>query len=309
MTAIALRRLALAFAATSLLAAIACSSSDDSSGLSVPDQDGDSGSSTTGVDAASSPGADSAAPITDAGHASDAAPDAGGGCAGKTYKICEDFESSTVGKTPTGWTVLNGYGSTPPTTVVASDAFHSGLHSIKTSSNVSGASRVQKSLSGIGATAGTHWGRIFYRVQSPAPQLSSQGPHATFVALEGNLRAGELRVVDTQQATSGKIQLLVNTPDDNCCKGTDFTYTVWDGAWHCAEWYVNSTNQSYRFFLDGTEVTALAFDYGAGSTTADMPAAFTTVAVGAIFYTPTLPSNLVTWFDDLAIDDTQIGCK
>jgi hypothetical protein len=307
MSSIALRRLALAFAGASIFAANACSNGDDSSGLSVPSGNGDGGSSTSSVDA-SSPASDAAVPITDAGHVVDAGVDAGG-CSGKTYKICDDFESSAVGKTPNGWTVLNGYGSTPPTTVVASDEAHSGSHSIKTSSSVSGASRVQKSLSSIGATAGTHWGRIFYRVQSPAPQLSSQGPHATFVALEGNLRAGELRVVDTQQATSGKIQLLVNTPDDNCCKGTDFTYTVWDGNWHCAEWYVSSTNQSYRFFLDGTEVTALAFDYGAGSTTADMPAAFTTVGVGAIFYTPTLPSNLVTWFDDLAIDDNQIGCN
>lgn len=290
-----------------MFAAIACSSGDDS-GLSVPDGNGDGGSSTSTIDA-SSPSADGATPIADAGHVVDAAPDAGGGCAGKTYKICEDFESSAVGNTPTGWTVLNGYGATPPTTVVASDSAHSGSHSIKTSSAVDGASRVQKSLSAIGTTAGTHWGRIFYRVQSPAPQLSSQGPHATFVALEGNLRAGELRVVDTQQNTSGKIQLLANTPDDQCCTGTDFTYTVWDGAWHCAEWYVNSTEQSYRFFLDGKEVTDLAFDYGPGTTKANMPAAFTTVGVGAIFYTPTLPSPLVTWFDDLAIDDNQIGCK
>jgi hypothetical protein len=302
------RRYAFGLIATSILVGVACSNGDDS-GVSATTDGG------SGGDAQIGSGSDGSISISDSGsssdaHASDAAPDAGGGCAGKTYKICEDFESSTVGKTPNGWTVLAGYGATPPTTVVASDVFHSGSHSLKTSSAVSGASRVQKSFADLtGTTAGTHWGRVFYKVQSPPPQLSSQGPHATFVALEGNLRAGELRVVDTQQATSGKIQLLVNTPDDNCCKGTDFTYTVWDGNWHCAEWYVDQATQSYRFFLDKTEVTALAFDYGAGSTTADMPTAFTSVAVGAIFYTPTLPSPLVTWFDDLAIDDKQIGCE
>lgn len=51
------------------------------------------------------------------------------------------------------------------------------------------------------------------------------------------------------------------------------------------------------------------FDYGAGSTKANMPAAFTAVGLGTTFYTPTLASPLVTWFDDLAIDDTQIGCQ
>lgn len=40
-----------------------------------------------------------------------------------------------------------------------------------------------------------------------------------------------------------------------------------------------------------------------------MPAAFTAVGLGAIFYTATVPSPLVTWCDDLAIDDFQVGCK
>jgi hypothetical protein len=174
---------------------------------------------------------------------------------------------------------------------------------------VAGADRLNKAFTGLGTTAGTHWGRIFFKVQSPAPQLTSQGPHATFVALQGNLRAGELRVVDTQRATNGMEQLLANTPDDQCCTGTDFKYHLWDGNWHCAEWWVDQATQSYRFFLDSAEITALKFSYGAGSQKANMPTAFSGVGLGTIFYTATLPSALVTWFDDLAIDDTQIGCK
>ena len=291
--------------ATWMLAA-ACGTADSASDSS------DASTSPVGDDGGSHPAdLDAAKPVTDGAATSDAKTDAPSapGCAGKSYKLCEDFESSAVSTTPSGWTVLKGYGSAPPTTVVASDDFHSGAHSLKTSSSVAGASRVQKALSGIGTTAGTHWGRIFFKVKSPAPQLTMQGPHTTFVALEGNLRAGELRVVDTQQATSGKIQLLANTPDDQCCTGTGFTYAIYDGAWHCSEWYVDQVTQSYRYFLDDVEIKALAFDYGAGSMKANMPAAFTTVGVGAIFYTPTLPSALVTWFDDLAIDDAQIGCR
>lgn len=303
-----MRRLTPWFAAALLVAAIACSGSDAADPLAPPDTGGDSGGPSPGQDGSSPAPVDDAATPTDAAR-NDGAPAPGVGCAGKSYKLCEDFESSAVGQTPTGWTVLNGYGANPPKTVVASDAFHSGAHALKTSSSVSGASRVQRSLAGLGVTAGTHWGRVFFKVQSPAPQLTSQGPHATFVALQGNLRANELRVVDTQQATSGKIQLLANTPDDQCCTGTDFKYTLYDGTWHCAEWHVDPSTQSYRFFLDSGEITALKFDYGAGSTKANMPAAFTAVGLGTIFYTPTLPSPLVTWFDDLAIDDTQIGCK
>lgn len=290
------------FVLSTLLAGVACSGGD-TPGEPVRDA-GDSGSGPDGQAVDASPGVDSAIP--DAGKQDAPSPI---GCAGKTYKLCEDFESSAVGATPSGWTVLPGYGNNPPKSVVASNESHSGAHSLETSSTVAGASRVQKTLAGLGATAGAHWGRVFFKVQSPAPQLNSQGPHATFVALQGNLRAGELRVVDTQQATSGKIQLLANTPDDQCCTGTDFTYTLYDGTWHCAEWHVDHTTQSYRFFLDSAEITALKFDYGAGSTKANMPTAFSAVGLGAIFYTPTLPGPLVTWFDDLAIDDAQIGCK
>ena len=256
---------------------------------------------------------DAAAPASDASTSTDATTTDAAvttlGCGGKSYKLCDDFDTSAAGTTPTGWTVLKGYGSTPPATVVSTAEYHSPPNALETSSSVSGASRVQKALSALGTTAGTHWGRIFFKVQSPAPHLTSQGPHATFVALEGNLRAGELRVVDTQQATTGKIQLLANTPDDQCCTGTDFSYTIYDGAWHCSEWYVDHTTQSYRYFLDSTEVTKLAFSYAPDAGKAGMPGAFTTIAVGAIFYTPTLPSPLVTWFDDLAIDDKQIGCR
>jgi hypothetical protein len=300
-----MRRLLLLFLLSALVAGLACgdSSSDPLQGRRRTDID-----SGIAPDASTTEGA---APAPDAASQDVAAPDgaAGIGCAGKSYKLCEDFESSAIGGTPTGWTVLDGYGSNPPQSVVANSKAHSGVHSLETSSSVAGASRVQKSFANLGATAGQHWGRVFFNVQSPAPQLPSQGPHATFVALQGNLRAGELRVVDTQQTTTGKIQLLANTPDDQCCTGTDFTYTIYDGAWHCAEWHVDSSSQSYRFFLDNTEITALKFDYGAGSTTANMPTAFSAVGLGTIFYTPTLPSPLVTWFDDLAIDDNQIGCN
>lgn len=121
------------------------------------------------VDAAADAGAIS---VTDAGMLDALAPDAsapdasaGTGCTGKTYKLCEDFESSPVGATPVGWTELNGYGSNPPRSLVASDAAHGGAHLLETRSSVAGASRVQKPLSGIGAAAGTHWGRVFFKVQ------------------------------------------------------------------------------------------------------------------------------------------------
>ena len=164
-----------------------------------------------------------------------------------------------------------------------------------------GQGRAQRSLSTLGATATKHWGRIFYKVQSPAPKPANGVIHVTFTALEGP--SGENRIVDTVENGQGAHQWLYNLPDDSCCAGSAYDWTF-DSAWHCAEWYVDVAAQSYRFFSDSKEVTQLAFTGKANS----KMSAYTTIAVGTTFY-QTPPSPFVAWFDDLAIDDNQIGCQ
>ncbi|HZL20814.1 MAG TPA: hypothetical protein VFG23_23980 [Polyangia bacterium] len=224
------------------------------------------------------------------------------GCAGKTYKLCEDFETGTVGGLPTGWTALDGYGGDAAKGVgLANDQFRSGGMSLKSDSMTPGEERIQRSLASLGATATKHWGRIFYKVQSPAPLPASGAViHVTLTALEGTT---ENRVVDTVEASNGTHQFLFNVPDDSCCNGSAYSWSF-DANWHCAEWYVDVSSNSYRFFTDNTEVTSLAFT---GNTTAKM-SNYTSVAVGAEFY-QTPPSPFVIWFDDLAIDDNQIHCQ
>jgi hypothetical protein len=224
------------------------------------------------------------------------------GCAGKTYKLCEDFETGTVGGIPTGWTALNGYGSDSAKGVgLATGEHHSGSMALQSTSMVPGEERVQKSLAALGATATKHWGRIFYKVQSPAPLPASGAViHVTLGALEGTT---ENRVVDTVEASSGKHQWLFNIPDDSCCSGTPYNWSF-DTDWHCAEWYVDVATESYRFFTDNTEVMSLAFTENASA----KMSSYKSFALGAIFY-QTPPSPFVIWFDDLAIDDAQIHCQ
>lgn len=226
--------------------------------------------------------------------------DAGLSCAGRTWKFCEDFESGAPGALPSGWMTLMGWGQ--GTIAVSMDSAHDGTKSLKSSSPNTGEPRAQHSLSSLGATAGTHWGRVFYRVATPAPNASntSQWFHITFVGLRAN---DESRVVDTVQSPSGTIQYLYNLPDDSCCNGSSYDWR-YDGNWHCAEWYVNNGTDAYRFFLDGTELTSLAFT---GKTEARL-ADFTSIALGAIYYVPS-NGTLTTYLDDLAIDDARIGCQ
>jgi hypothetical protein len=224
---------------------------------------------------------------------------AAGGCAGKTYKLCEDFESGTVGAIPTGWTLLKGFGG-GGTIGLANDEAHSGTMSLKSDASTTGQNRVQKSLMALGPTATNHWGRIFYRVGTPEPKPNNGVIHVTLTALEGST---ENRVVDTVVNTSGNHQWLFNIPDDSCCTSSDYSWTFED-SWHCAEWNVDVATESFQFYADGVKVPALSFTGRAGAHMSN----YTSVGLGTIFY-QVPPNPVVVWFDDLAIDDTQIGCQ
>ncbi len=269
---------------------------------------GSSSGGTTGAGAgsggsgSSSPsGSEDAATNDAAGEGMEAGGEGGlsAGCARKTYKLCEDFESGTVGSIPTGWQLLQGY-STRGGVGLANDQFHSGRMSLKSDSINPGQDRVQRSLAALGSTAAKHWGRVFYKVGTPAPKPNSGVIHITFGALEGTT---ENRVVDTVVNPNGAHQWLFNIPTDKCCTQSPYNWTF-DTSWHCAEWMVDVGLKSFRFFSDGKEVTELAFTGNAGS----MMSNYTNIALGTIFF-QTPPTPVVVWFDDLAIDDNQIGCQ
>jgi len=172
--------------------------------------------------------------------------------------------------------------------------------SLKSDSIETGMDRVQKSLATLGATATKHWGRIFYKVGSPPPKPNSGVIHITFLALEGTT---ENRVVDTVVATNGTHQWLFNIPDDSCCAGSSYDWSF-DAAWHCAEWNIDVGAESFSFYSDGKEVPELTFTGKAGAKMSD----YMSVGLGTIFYQMP-PSPVIVWFDDLAIDDNQIGCQ
>jgi hypothetical protein len=159
-------------------------------------------------------------------------------------------------------------------------------------------------LSSLGATAGTHWGRIFYKVKTPFPLPSGGVIHNTLVGLRGS---DESRVVDTVVNSNGDHQFLYNLPDDSCCSGSAYDYRSYDGGWHCAEWYIDATTQSFRFFFEGAEVTSIGFQNRPnGEARIEQ---FSSIAVGWINYQTPDPPYYEAWFDDLAIDDNRIGCN
>lgn len=238
--------------------------------------------------------------------------DAGGGsagagtsspCAGKSYELCEDFEGGNDTTLPSGWTSFKGYGTaSPQDQTITSAQFHSGAKALQSNSAQKGISRIQKDLTTLGSTASKHWGRIFYKVKAPAAKNPSNVLHVTFVGLMGMT---ENRVVDiVEQQNSNVHQWLFNNPNDQGGKASSYDWTF-DADWHCAEWFVDVGAKSYRFFSDDKEVPQLAFS-GVDNQMSD----YKSIIVGATHYqSDTLTEPFVVWFDDLAIDDAQVGCK
>lgn len=228
-------------------------------------------------------------------------------CAAGNYAICEDFESTAVGAIPAGWTKHGG------TAVVAADQAARGTHALKISPQESGERRIYTSAAKLGPA---HWGRAFYRVQTPAPVSCDTNTvlHTTFVALEGkgpDIGNAEYRVLDTVENHQGMHQYLYNVQPQGAEFGTGGQYKwQFDGKWHCTEWHVDSTNQSYHFYVDGVEDTGVAINNGAGKLAgSEIPTSFTDLRIGMYNYQKACAPYMTAWIDEVALDTNRIGCE
>ncbi|MGE0788200.1 MAG: hypothetical protein AB7S26_21185 [Sandaracinaceae bacterium] len=218
------------------------------------------------------------------------------GCAGRDYLFCEDFEAANVGEVPPGWTMENGW--MPGSPMVTDTEHHSGSRAFASALAQTGQPRIRHSLDALGAARGTHWGRVYYKVLTPF--FVGGYVHSTLVGLQGST---ECRVVDTVLGPDGSHQFLFNIPDDSCCVGSSYDYHSYDDTWHCAEWFIDASTESYRFYFDGDEVTDLAVD---GRSDAFIEQ-FTAISLGWRNYQSADPPYR-SFLDDLAIDDERIGC-
>ena len=91
----------------------------------------------------------------------------------------EDFEATPVGQIPKGFTKTGAV-------AVVDDVAHSGKKSLRMEAAINGARRITAKGGAIAALGGQHWGRLYFKVQlpAPAPQGSGNFPviHSTLVA-------------------------------------------------------------------------------------------------------------------------------
>ena len=230
------------------------------------------------------------------------APTAGAGSAScsPNYLLCEDFEAASVGTAPAGWTA-HGAAS------VTADQANRGKHSLKVNPSNNGERRIYHDATMLGAQ---HWGRVYYRVQLPVPDPFV---HSTLVAFTGKgptVGDAEFRFVDTvknAKNNGGKHQFIYNVQPQGAEFGTGTAYDwSFEDTWHCVEWHVDSTTQSFQFYFEGKQ--ALSFNKGAGNFAgSELPEKFAQVRVGWNNY-QSAPPGFTAWLDDLALSGERVGC-
>lgn len=265
-----------------------------------PDVDPDAGAG--GTNPGSLDPVDAAVPTSgDAG----APPTASGGCSGREFIVCEDFEDTEVGDIPDGWERRG-----EEVAVTAAEA-RSGNRSLELGPIPSWERRIARDASALG---GAHWGRIHYKVALPVPDAFV---HSTLVALTGDgptRGPSEFRFIDTvKQAidtpdVGSRHNFLFNVQPENSGEfGRETSYDYeFDGQWHCVEYHVDAATQSYAFYYEGEE--RLAFEDGAGNfDDSDLPESYAELRVGWNNYQEA-PPGFTAFMDDIAFDDERIGC-
>ncbi len=232
-------------------------------------------------------------------------------CAAGAFLLCEGFEGVDAGdNTPPSW------GRRGNATVVDNQAAR-GAHAIKLTPDATLGYAYYNRPAGVRTLfPSAHWGRLFYRVQTPAPDAAV---HASFAVYNANDPFPAMyHVVDTMKmaAPASTHQFLYHVTADP--SGSEYTRRegpydrTFDGNWHCAEWFVDGDNQAYQFYFDGTEVTELRIrngpgNFGSGSDHSWIPKSYINFFVGFFTY-ENASSGFTAWIDEVAIDANRIGC-
>lgn len=222
----------------------------------------------------------------------------------------EDFESTAAGQIPKGFSKTGAV-------AVVDDVAHSGKKSLRMEAAANGARRITAKGEAIAALGGTHWGRLYFKVQLPAPVPQGSGNfpviHSTLVAGSAQSPLSkdpiEVRVVDTVLGPKGTHQYLYNVQPrkrPEFGKGSKYNYHYSD-EWTLAEWYVDYATQTYKFYINGDEIKDISFSKGAGNFAgAEIPEVFESLSFGWNNYQQA-GKGFVAWIDDIALSKERIG--
>ncbi|HEU4583384.1 MAG TPA: hypothetical protein VFS67_34235 [Polyangiaceae bacterium] len=251
--------------------------------------------------------------------------------------FCDGFENFPAAAPPLApWTAVQTNG----TVVVDTSRAFRGGQSIKatTLSTEQTGQTYKRALIGLGAGSpvipvpnNAFYGRMMFYLES-APEASL---HWTFIDGTGPVPGagysstyrygGQLPVLEGTTFKGNQLMANYDTlqfyatppvgPNTDCYKHAD-AKVVPVGKWSCAEWYFDGTNNQMKFWLDGTEITAIDIDQtGTGCTGADARdvqgytwagPTFAQIDLGWESYAADAERTI--WIDDVVISQQQVGC-
>merc|ERR1711962_505020 len=99
---------------------------------------------------------------------------------------------------------------------------------------------------------GDHWGRIWMKLD--ANSLTSNLGH--WVAVAGGVGSKQVRMMDINSNEAGKVVFQLGWDDDAFQKVTSWSnkYSL-SADWTCYEWHMDSTAQTFDFYVSGNPVT------------------------------------------------------
>ena len=223
--------------------------------------------------------------------------------------LFEDFESTEAGQVPKGYTKQGAVG-------VDDTVAHSGKRSLRMDAAVNGPRRITTKSEALAQLGGAHWGRLYFKVQLPAPECEKGVIHSTIVSAVGKspLHQDEIefRPLDTILGTQGTYSYIYNVQPHSkrpeFAKGSASKWKFTD-QWTLAEWYVDHATQTYRLWINAEEVKDVAFMKGPKNYEgSEIPAVMESITFGWWNYQEA-GKGFTAWIDDIALSKDRLGIR
>jgi hypothetical protein len=223
------------------------------------------------------------------------------------FTICENFEGTTPGTIPAGWT-LGGYGTR--TVGVSESQSARGVRSLQIDINDGQTAVVAMlSIGNIASLGAAHYGRMFYRIEGPGVSefvhfdvLEAAGPwmdHQNGVRFASTGTGVGTAVGNWSWIYN--VQPFAGGGAEFGSEGDRSAHPVVD-EWMCLEWEFDSTAQTATYYHDGAAIDYLVID----DEQSEIPV-FTSISVGFQKFQST--GAFRVWLDEVALHTTRVGCN
>jgi hypothetical protein len=276
-----------------------------SSGTAGSSRGGASGATSTGGTAGttSSTGGKAGASSTGgtAGHATATGGSAGGTVTPGGCIICDDFESSTT-LDPAKWVIDTSGGGSGKAEIVSGGAHGSGK-----AVHASGGYIKVDAKAGLFSAVPAHF---FMRVSMKFSDVQPM-THVTYLMLADKTKNGQLRVGAQNGGMIWNYDMGDTIlPDYNAAA---MSLNPPANTWHCFEFEIDSNVPLMRAWMDGTESPQMLLDATAtpgidDRWMRDMPGWKPSITNFG-FGTGNPVGSINTWYDDIAISATRVGCQ